>query len=513
MFPKELPQPFNSIKYGEVVSENYGNLPSKFTANSKGKFKPVARAGRHNLARPGKLRRQLSLVNPVRYFNLANEIVQNWQDIKKEINKESISSTKPMIDITGERAISGECDIGERFQLRAEYRSNSRYILKADIEKCYQRIYTHSIAWAIHGKETAKRNTRNNSLLGNRLDRKVCLLQDRQTNGIPIGPDTSLVLAEIVLGKIDQNLRTKLPAMRGFRYIDDYELHFDKLYEAEESLSILQQELNRYGFQLSDEKTEIKELPLGIVTPWVRPLREFEIRSKRKLKDTIDFFSLAFRLSNDNPRQSVLRYAIAKTGSETYSSSKFETYQNLLLQCISSEAGTIMYALSELLFYYRRGYSIQKKKVGGIIENIVNQDALHGHASEVAWAVWMAINLDIDLSKASVDLAKKVDDPVIPIVLLHARSKGLTPSSFKGDTWCDVMEPRELYGPNWLLAYEANIKGWLPSNSKNDHVDARSEFKWLKDNNVSFYNEDADGRYVETWKSNADLIRRRVMGY
>jgi len=384
--------------------------------------------------------------------------------------------------------------------------------LKADIEKCYQRVYTHSIAWAINGKRKAK-NIRDSSLLGNRIDRKVCLLQDGQTNGIPIGPDTSLVLAEIVLGKIDQRLRTRLPVMKGFRYIDDYELHFDRLYEAEESLSILQQEVNKYGFQLNEEKTEIKELPFEITTPWVRPLREFSIRSKRNLKDTIDFFSLAFRMTNDFPRQSVLRYAIAKAGSERYSSSKFDTYQNLLLQCISAEAGTAMYALSELLFYYKKGYSIQKEKIGEIVENIISQNALYGHASEVAWAIWMAINLDIDISKESVELAKQVEDSIIPIVLLHARDKGLTPSSFKGDTWSNIMEPSELYGPHWMLAYEANVKGWLPSNSKNDHVDARSEFKWLKNNDVSFYNEDADGRYVQTWKSNADLIRRRIMRY
>ena len=83
MFPKELPQPFNSIKYGEVVSQNIENLPSKFTPNNKGEIKPVAKMGRHNLARPGKLRRQLSLVNPIRYFNLVDEIVRSWKKNKK----------------------------------------------------------------------------------------------------------------------------------------------------------------------------------------------------------------------------------------------------------------------------------------------------------------------------------------------------------------------------------------------------------------------------------------------
>ncbi|KJR44222.1 hypothetical protein UF75_5394 [Desulfosporosinus sp. I2] len=36
--------------------------------------------------------------------------------------------------------------------------------------------------------------------------------------------------------------------------------------------------------------------------------------------------------------------------------------------------------------------------------------------------------------------------------------------------WAALMKVEELYDENWLLAYEANVKGWLPSVSGSDYV-------------------------------------------
>ena len=47
------------------------------------------------------------------------------------------------------------------------------------------------------------------------------------------------------------------------------------------------------------------------------------------------------------------------------------------------------------------------------------------------------------------------------------------------------MNADELYGENWLLSYEANIRGWLPTTP--DHVAADPNFGWLKSLGVSFY--------------------------
>ncbi len=45
-----------------------------------------------------------------------------------------------------------------------------KYIVKTDITNFYSSIYTHSIGWALHGREKAFKD-KEYALLGNKIDR------------------------------------------------------------------------------------------------------------------------------------------------------------------------------------------------------------------------------------------------------------------------------------------------------------------------------------------------------
>jgi hypothetical protein len=61
-------------------------------------------------------------------------------------------------------------------------------------------MYTHSLAWALDSKENVKTNLRSRiSSVGDDLDLAARNGQEKQTKGIPVGPDSSQVLAEIIL--------------------------------------------------------------------------------------------------------------------------------------------------------------------------------------------------------------------------------------------------------------------------------------------------------------------------
>ena len=47
------------------------------------------------------------------------------------------------------------------------------YVCQTDITDCYGSLYTHSVAWAMHGKRKAKRRRTDKSLLGNGIDRRL----------------------------------------------------------------------------------------------------------------------------------------------------------------------------------------------------------------------------------------------------------------------------------------------------------------------------------------------------
>jgi len=111
--------------------------------------------------------------------------MQNWAIISPRISGSALAATAPDFKTTG-RAIDGKSPQSARPDFAQDRRLGMRYVLLTDINRFYGSIYTHSIAWALHTKSTAKSN-RTLSLLGNKIDYWVRMGQDQQTVGIPIG--------------------------------------------------------------------------------------------------------------------------------------------------------------------------------------------------------------------------------------------------------------------------------------------------------------------------------------
>lgn len=513
--PAELPQPFHSILFGRAVIQNLASLPQQFTPSSKRDFKNFrsAELAKHNLARVGRLRRVLGIPNPIIFYNQAYEIVQNWTEIQEFIDKSYLSVTHPTFSSSAWRAIVCRAEPPDYPRLRTLHRANGRYLLIADIQQFYPSIYTHSIPWAIHSKVIAKDQKNNFNLLGNRLDKWAQRSQDGQTRGIPIGPDTSRILGEILLTRIDLELEHRIGTTKGFRAVDDYELTFRSHSEAENALGVLQSILSEYELQLNNEKTCIRELPVPMSDTWPERLRNFQIRDSpaTQIRDLIDYFSLAFELARLYPDKSVLRYAITRVSSETLLSTTWLTYQDLLIQSTLAEPGTLKNVLSELSKYRQQGYLIEKDKIQEALDDLILGHQPLNHGSEIAWAIWTAINLEIPLSRSSSDKLSNIEDPLIPLLALHARSKGLISNDLNVTNWSSLMKTEELWGQNWLLAYEANIKGWLPSADTNDHINADPCFSFLKAQGVSFYNEKADSIKTFKWKPRFSLSQ--LIGY
>lgn len=68
------------------------------------------------------------------------------------------------------------------------------YLIETDITNCYGALYTHSIAWALHTKDVAKQQRREN-LIGNIIDKYIRAMRYGQTNGIPQGSVLMLTIS------------------------------------------------------------------------------------------------------------------------------------------------------------------------------------------------------------------------------------------------------------------------------------------------------------------------------
>ena len=491
-FPKELPPPFTSKIYGSILSKHLSTLPSGFADRDK-----ISKNLKHNLLVRGNIRRRLGVPNPTNFFRLTRFISNNWGELVNITSQSHISTTTPVFT-RRPRAIEGKCSYADRDHRRAYVRSKSRYIFKADINQFYHSIYTHSIPWAIHGKSAAKAKKHDNKLLGNALDRLLRNSQDGQTIGIPIGPDTSLLIAEIILSAIDNVLPDK-EMKNAFRIIDDYEFGCDSLVEAESIKETLQETLSEYGLTLNPNppKTDIIQLPVPIESLCISQLRTYSFSTAntvRQKNEVIYYFDQAFNFSRECPDVAVLKYAVIRFGGVKVAIENWSLCVNLLLQCAIVEPSTIEAVLNQILLYKEKGFNLDIQNIGEVFNRIIARHAPLGHGSEVAWALWGLMVLDISVSDENAEKAAVMSDSIVALLMLDAKAKRLVSSSIDFSHFQSYMYTEELYGEQWLLAYEANIKNWLQSNTRSDHVDKDNYFSFLKTKGVYFYDDTLSGR-------------------
>lgn len=480
----ELPPPFNTETFASVVANPLASLPPELKFSKR-----PSKCITHNLARNGTLRRKLGNPNPAEYFRIASFIETNWTALQRAASASAFSLSKPIHSAT-ERAIERQTPIDELTLHMAKARAGSKFVLRTDVSRCYPSIYTHSIPWAIHTKSIAKA-ARGGSLYGNEFDRLIRNAQDNQTLGIPVGPDSSFLIAELVLNTIDLRISSLGVPFQGFRYMDDYEFGFQSYSEAERALAIIQEALNEYELALNPKKTKIFALPRPIEPEWVSELRVFPFREpvRAQQSDLFRFFDRAFQMASVEPDEAVLKYAISRIQALDISSDNLELCESLLLQCLVNEAGAIRKVLETLRKLESDGFTIDKAKLNEALHHVINTHAPLGHGSEVAWAIWGAIEfalpIDSDTAKKAVDM----QDSIVWLLLLHAFSKGLINSSVSFAVPKSKMKTSELFEEHWLLSYEANIKGWLSSVGSTDHVSASPVFQFLKSSGVSFYDD------------------------
>lgn len=476
-FPKELPPPFNTRSFGQFASA----ATNLFQHSPKGTSRPEI----FNLARSGTLRRPLAILNPVQFFRLASYVVQNWAAIQSHLRPSRFSLTLPTPG-RDRRAIGRRYGLNRLPERRAKLRSRGRFILQADISRFYPSIYTHSVAWATETKAWAK-NPANRKIpcLGNDLDRLLQNCQDGQTNGIPIGPDTSLVIAEIILSKVDAS--SDLARLNGIRYIDDYEFVFDSEADALAALSVLQERLIEFELHLNPAKSQINSLPQSLQERWVGQLHEFDLdpSKSRFAGSLVRFFDDAFELARRYPSDGVLKYAVGRLANLTFTA-QFELVEDLITQAARVEAGALPIVL-EILLTRLRGQTRRTRSRADLLSSTILDHAPQRHSSEVAWALWGCLALGASISDAEIQGVINMEDSICALLALHARERGLVRSPALLSALDSIITTTQLYDTRWLLAYEAAVQGWITKIP--DPVSQDQNFNQLKTGGVHFYDK------------------------
>lgn len=481
--PQELPPPFTSSSLRNIVSRR-GALHQQVQLNQ------TSKCVEHNLARTGSLRRRLSIPNPVAYSLLSQVLSQNIANCHSIYAKSKISKSTPVAGV--DRAVTRASQMHDLPIIRAVQRSGARYVFKTDISRCYPSIYTHSIPWAIHSKIFAKAN-RGLQHWGNVVDKCVRDCQDQQTIGIPIGPDASFLIAEIILSDIDEKIQKRFPNARGFRYVDDYEFVFSSIGEGEEFLGGMQSVLNEYELVMNPGKTKIEELPIPVNAIWASELQVFSIRNagRGQASDCIRCFDRAFELSRAYVDENVLKYAVSRIKSVVFDQTNWPLVEGFILQIIAIEPGAIALCLRTLMQYKIAGYTIDKSRLAYVLNQVLRRNLPLGHGSEIAWAIWGCIEFGLTIDSDCAQQCIDMNDSVVLMVITDAFTRNFIHGA-QGLNWSSAsgkISTAELYQENWLYCYEVDRHNWFRTNGS--IISSDPTFKFLNSKHVEFYDVNA----------------------
>jgi hypothetical protein len=236
---------FKSVNPNDFPDVNYN-----FLANKDGKF----------------AWRPLELIHPAIYVSLVNTVcdADNWTHINRRFSEFKTGAvdccSAPVMSIDNQTDVATQVrswwqGLEQRSLI---YSLEFSHILHTDVTDCYGSLYTHSIAWALHGLEDAKKSKGKNSLLGDKIDSHIRAGRYGQTNGISQGSVLMDFVAEIVLGYVDGQINSALGEPTDFRilrYRDDYRIFANSDDRAEEILKVISDKLRPVGMRLGVSKT------------------------------------------------------------------------------------------------------------------------------------------------------------------------------------------------------------------------------------------------------------------
>lgn len=292
--------------------------------------------------------RTYTIPHPYSYAHLCYTLRTNWKTINEHVHSKwknfcpNVLSAKKLdkenliFEMTYPAHINGEGRLKPE-----ELFFGSKYLADADISNFFPSIYSHSVSWAVAGRENAYTTRNDNSKWYNKLDAAIRSTNNNESVGLPVGPHTSNIISDIILSCIDSNLNDA--GYKFIRYIDDYKCYAPTKDVAELFIADLTSELSKFKLSLNRRKTKIHQQPMPLSPAWKTILAahqfrestdgvaEFNDSSSNKI---INFLDTAVSLYKEEEDPAILRYAIRRLARSNFTDSAFSTFENYTLQLI-----------------------------------------------------------------------------------------------------------------------------------------------------------------------------------
>jgi len=485
LFSEKLPPVFTSEPFLKFCKEHPDKLYLPNPGDDYNKNLHCRQYVQYESNRNNKDFRQLGVPNPLAYELLCRFIRDNWSSIQKHLidytvcEEHKISRThirhfndSPILFRMNYKSIS------ERVKNPVlSFLKTAKYCVQADISSCFPSIYSHALAWAIAGKEEAKRHTGDDSFWYNVLDKYTRGIKYGETNGLIIGPHVSNLLSELILVVVDSKLYEK--GYKFIRHIDDYDCYVETREKADAFIYDLSDELRNFSLVLNRKKTRVLELPIGQDEGWVRRLNTFKMlmpKDRWSFDAVRGYLDFVVDLMKDVGDLAIISYAmkIAARADMTDDARGYYVgymmHLAILYPYLYQFIDESLFQACNVAFGEIAEFSLQMYEHGLKVRN----------REEVIYSLYFAVKYSFKISAFSEEAIIDQNNAILDVMgYLYLKSIGKNAkrigalARLYGKGCCDLNRTLDQF---WPLVYEVN----KPANIKNTH------FAGLKDAGVSF---------------------------
>lgn len=458
--------------------------------------------------------RSLAIPNPFAYYKQCQILKDNWDHIKKHFRDKTKDNNYKISRIHIRRIyydkkhifeLNHFYDVRANELFRMNYKSpkkdgnpqqniiiGKKYLVKADISNCFHSIYTHSIPWALVGKQVAKQNKNNRNAWYNKIDEVVRWLNNNETHGILIGPHTSNLISEIILVSVDTEISKKYQYIRN---IDDYSCYVETEEKAKQFLIDLSQELKKFNLTLNHKKTEIIQLPISFNNDWTRKLNLFKLdtyHDKATKTDKINYKAVALLLDTaielmkaNKDNAAILNYTIQILLEHDMSLNAKKYFIDIIHHL------TLVYPYLVFLLEDIFDSSISTtEKIKQISDDIFKLGFKTKNYEAMSYAIYFSLKYNIKLEhKNLLKEVKNQEDCIFMLLCYIYDKKHFKKNKKKFQEYTNIAKSfivqetpnlKVLNDEFWLFAYEV-LRSENPV-----ELDQCSDWKQLKDQQISF---------------------------
>ncbi|WP_339169128.1 RNA-directed DNA polymerase [Paenibacillus sp. FSL R5-0341] len=459
-FSDNLPsQVFTSIEIADFLKNNPSiiELNSTSLKSKKIEFTPCLFISSY---KSDLERRIIALPHLDMYFMLCEAIEKHRRVIEYKLrqNQHSYSNIISPNQIKGYKVFSRFI---KNYHDRTIYSAGYKYLLKIDLSKCYENIYTHSLTWALYGKEDSKNELKKQPKYRDityksydEFDKLVRSINNNETKGIPTGPLSSRIVSEVILTSIDEILNSEGYHFK--RYVDDYNFYFRNESEINEFIPFFQNILYDYKLHINTEKTQVNKYPYQLNQDFAKALKEHDFSKDGYLKYIEKMIEL-----HQNNNKGVLKYGLKILSSHTIPQKEKKLVFSHLVNMILTFPNMAEYVHNVILnnnFTFDR--SIQHN-INNILESCLN----YKHELETIWLLSVMGSLNMPIEVENLVSIINYSEPLSTIMALDYVQKQSLNREIEIQSSTDQLKAKlnneSIYGDKWILIYEINRNQWI----------------------------------------------------